>query len=94
MNHEPQSCPNCGAEDIIKHGKTSTGKQRYLCQNPKCYCSTFIVDYSYNGSNAYVKRQIIDLAQSGRNVREIKNMLKVSEWVVIDTIRRHESPYY
>ena len=93
MNKESLCCPSCNSENIIKHGKTSTGKQRYLCQNPRCYCSTFILDYSYNGSNAHVKRHIIDLAQKGRKVREIKRMLNVSEWVVIDTIRRFESPY-
>ncbi|MBC8232064.1 hypothetical protein H8E77_21160 [bacterium] len=26
-------CPTCETKDVIKHGKTETGKQRYLCPN-------------------------------------------------------------
>ncbi len=29
-------CPDCHSTDIIKHGKSSENKQRFLCQNPEC----------------------------------------------------------
>ncbi|PSB15278.1 hypothetical protein C7B65_24825 [Phormidesmis priestleyi ULC007] len=32
--------------DVIQHGKTAAGKQRYRCQNSACKRSTFIQDYS------------------------------------------------
>ena len=29
---EPIKCPVCGGTEVIKHGKSGEGKQRYLCQ--------------------------------------------------------------
>src|ERR687895_158764 len=29
-------CPVCGGTNMIKHGKSGEGKQRYLCQDPEC----------------------------------------------------------
>ena len=33
---EPVKCPVCGGTNVIKHGKSGEGKQRYLCQDPEC----------------------------------------------------------
>jgi transposase-like protein len=30
---EPVECPVCGGTNVIKHGKSGEGKQRYLCQD-------------------------------------------------------------
>jgi transposase-like protein len=32
----PVRCPYCQSEQVIKGGKTDTGKQRYRCHNPSC----------------------------------------------------------
>jgi insertion element IS1 protein InsB len=36
-------CPTCDGADVVKHGKTSDGKQRFRCQNPQCESVTFIL---------------------------------------------------
>lgn len=53
---EPVHCPNCDGTQVMKHGKTPEGKQRYRCQQPECERSTFIRDYSYAGLLPAVKR--------------------------------------
>ena len=42
----PVRCPYCESDQVLKRGKSDTGKQRYLCQNDKCSHRTFILDYS------------------------------------------------
>jgi transposase-like protein len=42
-------CPHCGEHDVVKRGKTSDGKQRYLCTNTHCAANTFMLDYAYQG---------------------------------------------
>ena len=42
MASEPVHCPTCDGTDVVKHGKTSDGKQRFRCQNPQCESVTFI----------------------------------------------------
>ena len=32
----PVVCPDCGSDNIIKHGKSPERKQRYLCRNRDC----------------------------------------------------------
>jgi transposase-like protein len=31
----PVRCPYCHTDQVVKRGKTETGKQRYRCQNPE-----------------------------------------------------------
>ena len=33
---EPVHCIYCGSTDVLKHGHSDTGKQRYRCCNDKC----------------------------------------------------------
>jgi insertion element IS1 protein InsB len=47
-------CPHCQGTDIIRHGKTRQGKQRYCCQETVCDGRTFLLDYSYAGHSAEV----------------------------------------
>ncbi len=35
-------CPYCGSEEVALYGKSSTGKQKYLCQNKECEHKTFL----------------------------------------------------
>jgi transposase-like protein len=62
---EPVHCPNCDGIDVIKHGTTAVGKQRYRCQNPACERGTFIREYSYAAYSPQVKQQISDMAING-----------------------------
>ncbi len=54
---EPVHCSNCDGIDVIKHGTTTVGKQRYRCQNPVCERGTFIREYSYAAYLPQVKQQ-------------------------------------
>ena len=50
MIDQKVSCPNCGeTSNIWKWGKR--------CQNDACYRETFILDYTYQGYQEWVKRQ-------------------------------------
>ena len=34
---KPVECPACHGTNVIKHGKSGEGKQRYLCQDQECW---------------------------------------------------------
>src|SRR5438128_6654517 len=42
-------CPNCQGTDIVRHGKTRQGKQRYRCREKGCAGRTFLLEYAYAG---------------------------------------------
>jgi insertion element IS1 protein InsB len=86
---EPVLCPDCDSQQVIKHGKTPEGKQRYRCQNPNCTGGTFIRDYSYAGLLPNVKQQICDMAMNGSGIRDTARVLGVSQTTVIDTLKKN-----
>ena len=62
---EPVECPVCHGTNVIKHGKSGEGKQRYLCQDQECCGKTFIRDYSDLGRLPQIKEQIIEMSLNG-----------------------------
>jgi hypothetical protein len=48
-------CPYCHSEQIVKHGKTARGTQRYLCQNALRATGSFLLDYCNRGCLPAVK---------------------------------------
>ena len=85
---EPVHCPACDGIQVIKHGKTPEGKQRYRCQDQECKRSTFIREYSYAGLLPKVKQQICDMAINGSGIRDTARVLGVSQKTVIDTLKK------
>jgi transposase-like protein len=85
---EPVECPVCGGTNVIKHGKSGEGKQRYLCQDPACHGKTFIRDYSDLGRLPQVKEQIIEMSLNGSGIRDIARVLKISPTTVIEEIKK------
>ena len=81
-------CRVCGSEDVIKHGKTPLGKQRYKCQNNECVCTTFIQEHSYRGRLPEVKQQIIDMSLNGNGIRDTARVLKISPSTVIGELKK------
>jgi insertion element IS1 protein InsB len=85
---EPVECPVCGGTNVIKHGKSGEGKQRYLCQD-QAYCGkTFICDYSDLGRLPQIKEQIIEMSLNGSGIRDIARVLKISPTTVIEEIKK------
>jgi hypothetical protein len=56
----PVTCPYCHSAQIIKGGKTETGKQRYHCQQIDCSHRSFVLDPVYKGRLPQIKEQVID----------------------------------
>ncbi len=85
-------CPDCHSTDIIKHGKSSENKQRYLCQNPECLRRTFILDYTYFGWRRAVKQQIVEMSLNSSGIRDIARVLEVGAFTVIRELKT-KKPY-
>ena len=80
---KPVLCPSCLGTEVVKHGKSPEGKQRYLCQCQFCSCQTFILDYSDKGRLAETKQRIIEMALNGSGVRDTSSVLGTSTTTVI-----------
>lgn len=88
---EPVVCPSCGSSDVVKHGQSREGKQRYKCRNSECARCTFIRVYAYRGYLPEVKRQIADMAVNGSGIRDTARVLKISRTTVIETLKKRSS---
>ncbi len=82
------TCPDCHSTDVVKHGKSPEGKQRYRCRNEDCLRRTFILDHSYEGAKRSVKQKIVEMSLNGSGVRDTARVLKVSTSTVIKEIRK------
>jgi transposase-like protein len=85
---EPIQCPSCNSTNIVKHGKSTEGKQRYKCRNSDCSRSTFILQYSYQGYLPDVKQKISDMAVNGSGIRDTARVLKISPTTVIEELKK------
>lgn len=77
-----ETCINCNGK-AIKHGKSSTGKQRYSCKN--CH-KTFLKTYTYNackhGTNSVITRYL----KEGLGIRSIARLLEISPTTILKRI--------
>ena len=86
-------CPHCQGIDIVKNGKTSQGKQRFLCREKPCDGRTFILDYSYGGQSSQVKQQVIEMALNGSGIRDTARVLQISTSTVIKELKKRRLKY-
>ena len=84
----PVHCIHCHSSEVVKHGKSAEGKQRYRCQNDDCPFTTFILDYSYPGRLKEVKQQIVEMTLNGSGVRDIARVLHISTDTVINELKK------
>lgn len=70
-------CPYCGSEEVVRYGKSSIGKQRYLCQNKECSHKTFQLEYKNNASKPGMTEKIVMMVMNGSGTREHKNLDKL-----------------
>jgi transposase-like protein len=82
-------CPYCQEIDIVRHGLSPEGKQRYRCRT--CLEGrgrTFLLDYSYAGQSPEVKQQIVDMAMNASGIRDTARVLHVSPTTVINELKK------
>ena len=82
-------CPYCQGIDIVKHGLSPEGKQRYRCRT--CLEGrgrTFLLEYTYAGQSPTVKQQIIDMAMNASGIRDTARVLHVSPTTVIKELKK------
>ena len=84
-------CPACQHTDVIKHGITAQGKQRYRCKNPSCPSQTFLIAYSHHGRVPAVKQQILEMTLNGSGIRDIARVLHISPTTVIEELKKRAS---
>ena len=76
--------------DIVKHGLSGEGKQRYRCRNEECLRRTFLLNYSNQGSKRSVKKKIADMSINGSGVRDTARVLNVSASTVIKVLKKRK----
>jgi len=74
-------CPYCHETDIVRHGTTSEGKQRYRCR--EC-----LLGYTYAGQSSEVKQQIVDMAMNASGIRDTARVLHVSPTTVLKELKK------
>ncbi len=84
----PVLCPDYHSDNIIKHGKSVTGKQRYLCQNPDCLRRTFVLNTEQPGRKREVKQKIVEMVLNGSGIRDTARVLQVSPATVIRELKK------
>src|SRR5215203_1736925 len=85
-------CPHCQSEAVVKYGKTSTGKERFRCQQtPQCG-RTFLRSYAYPGCLPTVKQQIVDMTLNGSGIRDIARVLQVGPNTVLKELKKSVRP--
>jgi transposase-like protein len=82
------ACPYCQGTDIVRHGKTPQGKQRYRCRQCPEQSRPFLLDYSYPGQSQHVKEQIVDMAINASGIRDTARVLHVSPTTVIKELKK------
>lgn len=88
----PVECPHCHSTEVVKHGKSAVGKQRYRCQNENCPYRTFVLNQTYPGRTRQVKQQIVEMTLNGSGVRDIARVLHVSPTTVIQELKKTRTP--
>ena len=81
-------CPHCHGTDMVRHGQTRPGKQRYRCREPRCAGRTFLLDYSCRGQSPAVKEQIIEMAMNASGIRDTARVLHVSTNTVMAELKK------
>ena len=86
-------CPSCHETDIVKHGLSPEGKQRYRCRT--CLEGRgrpLLLEYTYAGQSPEVKQQIVDMAMNASGIRDTARVLHVSPTIVIKELKKRHLP--
>jgi transposase-like protein len=92
MIHRLVACPYCQGKQVVKRGKTDTGKQRYRCHNPACCHQSFLLEPAYRGRLPEIKPQVIELSLKGSGIRDTARVLPISPAPVIHELKKKGRP--
>ena len=81
-------CPYCQGIDIVRHGTTPEGKQRYRGRACPERGRTFLLEYAYAGQSPQVKQQMVDMALNASGIRDTARVLHVSPTTVIKELKK------
>ena len=68
------TCPDCQSESVIRHGRTQTGYQRYLCKR----CQGTFSDAPERGHTPQFKEHVLATYQERASMRGIQRVFKIS----------------
>ena len=86
-------CPYCEGTDIVRHGTSPEGKQRYRCR--ACLEGrgrTFLLEYTYAGQSPEVKQQTVDMAMNASGIRDTARVLHISPTTVLKELKKSRFP--
>ena len=92
MTEAAIKCPHCQSEAVVKYGKTSTGKERFRCQQRERCGRTFVGSYEYPGCLPTVKQQIGEMTLNGSGIRDIVRVLQVGPNTVLKELKKSPRP--
>ena len=81
-------CPYCQGTDIVRHGLTRQGKQRYRCRACPEHGRTFLLAYAYAGQSPAVKQQIVEMAMNASGIRDTARVLHISTNTVMTALKK------
>ncbi|MCY7324473.1 MAG: hypothetical protein LH660_22415 [Phormidesmis sp. CAN_BIN36] len=85
---EPIHCSNCNGIEVVKHGTTAAGKQRYRCRNSDYERSILIQEYRYAAYGSQVKHPISEMAINGSGIRDTERVLGISTTTGMETLKK------
>jgi len=81
-------CPYCQGTDIVRHGTTPEGKQRYRCRACPERERTLLLEYRHTGHSPEVKQQSVDMAMNASGIRDTARVLHVGPTTVIKELKK------
>ena len=84
-------CPECGGTKVIKHGISTSGKQRYYCKDTTCGGRSFQLDHCYAGCEPGINEKIVAMAANASGIRDTSRVLGVSQDKVMSTLKKQKT---
>lgn len=84
---EPICCHYCHRTDVVKHGKSVEGKQRYRCRNSQGSHASFSLNYTYRAYLPAAKQSVANLTVHGSGIRDTARVLQISPTTAIEPLK-------
>jgi len=81
-------CPKCGGINVIKHGISGSGKQRYYCKDTECPGKSFQIEHLYNGCKLGINETIVAMVANASGIRDTSRVLEILQDKVMSTLKK------